>query len=120
MPKAIIRRRSGIRIMVEGSNEEVQEILTKLEGRSSKGERDIGDIEFKSHGGNALVKDLILELKASGFFSDPRSLSDFKTSLAAEGHFVPITTLSGVMIGLVKAKYLRRTKEGRFWRYSER
>jgi hypothetical protein len=41
-----------------------------------------------------------------------------KAALEEQGHFYPVTTLSGLMLRLVREKKLRRLKEGKRWRYT--
>jgi len=64
----------------------------------------------------------LLAIKAEGFFKTQRSLGEVRESLGSRGWHYPLTTLSGVMQGLVRQRQLRRerTSDGkkRIWRYS--
>jgi hypothetical protein len=66
------------------------------------------------------IRDYILELKEAGVFKKPQGLTDIKNALHAEGHIIPITSLSGAMLDLVKSKQLRRFKDQKTWRYVNR
>jgi len=64
----------------------------------------------------------ILALQADGFFGDPKSIGDVREGLKARGWHYPVTTLSGVLQGLIQKRKLRRerVREGRKagWKYS--
>jgi len=65
----------------------------------------------------------ILSVKAEGFFKAQRSLSEIREVLGSRGWHYPLTTLSGVMQGLVgRSGQLRRERvsEGKkkVWKYS--
>jgi len=66
------------------------------------------------------LTDYVIELRESGKFEKPKGLTEVKDALAAEGHIVPITTLSGVMLRLARAKQFRRYKENGTWKYAKR
>jgi len=57
-------------------------------------------------GPTARIEDLI-EAK---FFKKPRTLADVKTELANQGHHIPNTTLSPLLLALCRKKKLRRQK----------
>jgi hypothetical protein len=65
----------------------------------------------------------ILSVKAAGFFKTQRSLGEVREVLGSHGWHYPLTTLSGVMQGLVgRSGHLRRERvsEGKkkVWKYS--
>jgi hypothetical protein len=64
-------------------------------------------------GPNALIAELIDE----GFFKKPKEFGAIKTALEERGHYYPRTTLSPTLLGLVRAKMLRRFKEKKHWVY---
>ncbi len=119
MTKAIIKLASGTSVTIEGSNEDVQALIRQFEGSRRKSE-PTSKMQAWSGQGNKVIKDYVVELKDAGLFKKPQGLSDIKNALQAEGHIVPITTLSGVMLGLVKSRELRRFKEGKTWKYVNR
>jgi hypothetical protein len=57
-------------------------------------------------GPTARIEDLI-ETK---FFKKPRNLADVKTELENQGHHIPNTTLSPLLLALCRKKKLRRQK----------
>jgi len=60
---------------------------------------------------------LVSELIDGGFFKKPKELSAIKIALQEQGHFYPITTLSGVLLRLVRKRDLRRIKDKKRWLY---
>lgn len=50
----------------------------------------------------------VRELVDDGFFTKPKTIGDVRSELAARGHHVPLTSLSGPMQTLCKARVLRR------------
>jgi len=120
MPKATITTPAGTKITIEGSTEEVQELVLRLETKSARRPSKSTAFETGRVTTQKAIKDYILELRDAGLFGKPQGLADIKSALQAEGHIVPITTLSGVMLGLVKSRALRRFQEERAWKYVER
>ncbi len=64
-------------------------------------------------GPNALIAELIDE----GFFKKPKEFGAIKTALEKRGHYYSRTTLSPTLLGLVRARTLRRFKEKKHWVY---
>jgi hypothetical protein len=64
----------------------------------------------------------VLAIKAEGVFKTQRSLGEVREALGSRGWHYPLTTLSGVMQGLVQRRQLRRelvsTGKKRIWKYS--
>jgi hypothetical protein len=123
MAKATIKSSTGAVITIEGSEEEVSSIISAYEktsvvdhakraiARSKVAKRDDKKRESAS--------DLIVGLREAGFFDKPKGLGEVSESLEEKGFLYPTTTLSGVVLGLVKKKELRRKKlEGR-WVYGK-
>lgn len=52
----------------------------------------------------------IQELIGDNFFAKPKTISQIKAELGNRGHHIPITSLSGPLIRLCRAKVLRRHK----------
>ena len=119
MAKTNIETKDGTKITIEGTPEEVSRIValyqTPVEKRPQK--------EFKKfEKGNAklTVTDIARELIVEGFFNKPTGLAELKQGLEEQGHFIPITTLSGVVLSLVKSRELRRIKKEKRWTYVQR
>lgn len=124
MAKATITLPSGTRVSVEGTPAEVEDIVARIDGKRERkpSKPGIGSTRARKPAKNAkpAIKDYVIELRDGGFFRKPQGLAEVKTALEAEGHIIPITTLSGVMLGLVKSRELRRLKEGKTWKYVNR
>jgi hypothetical protein len=52
----------------------------------------------------------IRELIEEAFFKNPKTISDMKVELENRGHHIPLTSLSGPMQSLCKARKLRRKR----------
>jgi len=66
------------------------------------------------------VSEMILKLKQEGFFDARKTLSDVQKELESNGFIYPNTTLSGILLRLVKKQSLGRVKETDGWRYVKR
>jgi hypothetical protein len=64
----------------------------------------------------------VLTIRSEGFFKSQRTLGDIREALGARGWHYPLTTLSGLMQGLVRNRELRRERVNvggkQTWRYS--
>lgn len=127
MAKATITNDKGLKIVVEGSKEEVQEIIGQMGGgaRHSKGAAGASGKPARkpsSKAGKRLpsATDAILELNEEGFFDKPKGLADIKQKLADQGMIYPVTTLSGVVLPLVRRRQLGRVKQDGRWSYVSR
>jgi predicted transcriptional regulator YheO len=123
MAKATIKSKTGAMITVEGSDREVSNILSVLETSATVGH--IKQMASKTHAikkdqkKRAAASDLVIDLKEDGFFDKPKGLSEISKALEEKGFIYPVTTLSGVVLGLVQKKLLGRKKlEGR-WVYGK-
>jgi hypothetical protein len=101
--------------MIEGSSEDIESLINKIQHKSTKSSKTTNEIGTSRAG--ISIKDYVLQLRDAGFFKKPQGLADIRHGLETEGHIVPVTTLSGVMIGLARRRELRRFKEGMTWRY---
>lgn len=123
MAKATIKTSTGAVITVEGSESEVSNILTTYERAAMVGKAKRSDAGQK--GATRTKKkrlassDLIIGLRERGFFAKPKSLSEVSAALEEEGFLYPVTTLSGVVLGLVKKKELRRKRIDGKWAYAK-
>ena len=121
MAKATIKSNTGAVISIEGSDEEVSRIISAYEKTSVVGHAKRAIARSKSakreDQKRAGAGDLVVGLREDGFFDKPKGLSEISDELEEKGFLYPTTTLSGVVLGLVKKKELRRKKmEGR-WVY---
>jgi hypothetical protein len=117
MPTASITLPSGTKVVIEGTQTEVAELIAKFQDGSPsrvKGpERpSVGDTT-KRAGPLRLIVDLI----HADFFKSPQELGAVRIALEAQGHFYPTTSLSPLMLRLVRSKQLRRIKTHKRWTY---
>lgn len=123
MAKATIHAKSGAVITVEGTETEVSRIIAQYEAaevssRAPQPDKPGGSVRGKSKRRES-ASELVLDLKKQGFFEKPRTLGEVGTALEEKGFLYPVTTLSGVMLGLLKRGQVRRKKaEGR-WVYGK-
>lgn len=119
MAKALITMQGGAIVTLEGTQEEVAALLARFENvdrqRAVVAARPTGRSEKR----RATSLSIILELIDAGFFATPKGLGAIKQALEERGHFYPVTTLSPLMLRLVKKKQLRRLKQGNLWVYVE-
>lgn len=123
MAKATIKSKTGAVITVEGNENEVSSILATYERTSvvDQAKKAIARSktaktrEKKREGAG----DLIVELREAGFFQNPKSLGEIASALEEKGYLYPVTSLSGVVLGLVKKRELRRKKHERKWVYGK-
>jgi hypothetical protein len=120
MPKATIVTKDGAKITIEGSVEEVRELMGRmhLPDKGAKADRK-GRNEPKGRR-IASMRDGILELKAEKFFNKPKGLAEIKDKLASLGMIYPVTSLSGAVLYLVKHRELGRVREDGRWCYVTR
>jgi hypothetical protein len=129
MASANIKSATGAKITVEGTPTEIAQIIAAIEqtrpftkaservnSHASSTKRNRSSSNGKSRGPTGYVS----ELKNDGFFKERRSLNDVRLALEQNGHIYPRTTLSPVLLALVKSKELGRVKSGHTWAYVHR
>jgi hypothetical protein len=115
MAKAQIRTADGLTVKMEGTPQEIAEVVRDLK----KAEKGGGTRRSKVIGtGRAQLVDLIGSLVDGGFFKAPKDLSAIKLALEETGHHYPVTSLSGAMLRQVRARKLRRLKKTNRWFYT--
>jgi hypothetical protein len=123
MAKATIKSSSGAVITVEGSEEEVSKILSAYEKTSVVGQAKQAIARSKATKRDDKKRegagDLVIKLREEGFFNKPKALGEVSEALEAEGFLYPTTSLSGVVLGLVKKRELRRKKVDGRWVYGK-
>ena len=123
MAKVNIRTPTGAVITVEGSPEEVASIVGAIQPaqRSGSAARSTADKAKKKEAKKQnSVADMIVAFKERGFFDKPKGLGDVKAKLEEGGFLFPLTSLSGVMLSLVKRQLLTRKKVEGVWAYGKR
>jgi len=123
MAKAKIKTQSGAVITVEGTQQEVSRILADFERATAVGRAKEAIAKDKTarkeQKKRIAASDLVVELKEEGYFNKPRSLTDVANTLEEKGYIYPVTTLSGVMLGLIQKKLLGRKKLKGKWVYGK-
>ncbi|MFH1774529.1 MAG: hypothetical protein ABH874_06185 [Methanobacteriota archaeon] len=121
-PKANIETKEGTKIIIEGTQEEVASIVSLIKKREEVKEvqptiKKKAQEETKK---TSKATDLILSLREEGFFDKPKSLVEIKNALEEQGYYYPITTLSGVVLNILRKKNLGRIKQDKRWLYVKR
>jgi hypothetical protein len=108
-------RDGGAVVTIEGSEAEVANLLARLNGEAK--DMAASQTAERPRVGKPTPMGLISDLISEGFFREPRELGSVRTALKEKGHFYPVTTLSPLMLRLVRRKDLRRLKEKKRWTY---
>lgn len=123
MAKASLKTKGGTIITIEGTHEEVARIVSEFNRvdtvsqlKKEVSKRDLVKKEEKKRRG---ASDLIIELREEGFFDKPKGINEIGNELETKGHLYPITTLSGILIGLVRKRLLGRKKTDGKWVYGK-
>ncbi len=120
MAKAHIKTKAGTDITIEGTPEEVARVVAQLGGelstKTSASREKSGN--KKTERAKATPINLVSSLIDGGFFRKPKDLGSVKVALEEMGHFYPVTTLSPVLLRLVRRRQLRRLKDQKKWSYT--
>jgi len=121
MAKARITTKSGSKVVIEGSPEEVASLLAILERTPTGGPAPKDTPRKKERRLQSNTKQtpttLLAELADGGFFKKPKELSAIKTALQEQGHYYPVTSLSPAVLRAVRKRILRRIRDGKRWLY---
>ena len=124
MVLARIKTKRGTEIEIESDRETIKEIILFLKRREEQ-ESKFQNILLNrrnqlAHGRPpATLTDALIKLKTEGFFKNKRTITDIGDELARKGFHYPTTTLSAVLIHLLRRGELGRVKEDKQWRYVE-
>ncbi|MEX0763738.1 MAG: hypothetical protein WEC35_05540 [Nitrosopumilaceae archaeon] len=103
--------------------ENIKKILKDHEKRileiESIGKKPIGKIN-KQLGKRKTISDLLMELKQSSFFNQPRFVSDIVEKLAENGYHYSGESLTYALLEAVRTKSLGRIKKEKKWAYVKR
>lgn len=123
MAKATIKSKSGATVTVEGTPEEVARIISMHESTSVVGNAKAAIARAKttkkSEKKRESAADVITAIKEDGFFDKAKTLGEISTALEERGFIYALTSLSGVVLGLVKRRELRRKKDKGKWVYGK-
>jgi len=124
MAKAKITTSGGTKILVEGTTEEIKEIMSVLNSKEHSSDRDSKEILEKVDKRKAdrshTLTDFILSLRENEYFNKPRNLMEVKHSLEEQGMIYPISTIAPVLLILVRKRMLGRIKKDKKWCYVKR
>jgi hypothetical protein len=112
--KATIITKSGATVVIEGTHPEVAGLIARFEEGSSEVQSRAAQRQIVS---KPTPMKLLMELASDGFFAKPKELNAIRGALEEQGHFYPPTTLSPIMLRLVRRRELRRIKEKSRWLY---
>ena len=114
MAKAQIITESGTKVTIEGDAEEVAVLIRRFDKTAA-----MAPVPIKASRSNSKAgpQDRILALLAAGFFRLPQGLAANSIYIGRARHFYPVTTLSPVLLRLVRNRNLRRIKENNVWSY---
>lgn len=121
MAKAHITTKNGVSIVIEGTPKEVAELVASLQGvapvKAAKKSASKKKTVSSSSSSRPTLSSLVAELMDGGFFKKPKELGAIKLALEEHGYHYPVTTLSPVLLRLVKKRQLRRIRQDNRWTY---
>lgn len=117
MPKAVVTTKAGATITMEGSQGELAELLKVFHVAERPGVASRATAARDKPSARPTPTSLISDLIGAGFFKKPQELGEVKRALEEQGHFYPVTSLSPLMLRLVRKRELRRIKEKGRWLY---
>ena len=123
MVKATIKSKTGAIITIEGSEREVSNIVTGFDRLAGVDQTKVKMARHravrKEESKRMTASDIILGLQDEKFFNKPKTLTEIAEALEEKGHIYPTTTLSGVMLALLKRKLFGRKKNQGKWVYGK-
>ena len=125
MVHAKIKTKRGTEIEIDSDANTVKEIVAFLQKKEEQEARFFEQMTYRRndlmHGRPpSSLTEAIAKLKAEGFFKGKRNISEIKEELSKKGFHYPTTTLSAVLLHILKKGELGRLKEDKQWRYVQR
>jgi|SRR3990170_7680858 len=117
MAKAHIVTKGGTKLTIEGTPDEVAALVARFEAVSPAPSKERTKSPSRRTAEKVGPVSLISELIDGGFFKKPKELGAIKLALEEQGHFYPVTTLSPLLLRLVRKRELRRIKDKNRWLY---
>jgi hypothetical protein len=123
LAKANIVLPNGTSVVIEGTTEEVAELLAKFSHAPISEKRDARPAQKRKAGkkGGGKAKSgptgLIAQLGDEGYFKAKRTIGEIRKKLEEGGHIYPLTSISPILTRLTKRRVLRRLKENNVWKY---
>lgn len=115
-------------ITIESDRQTIQDIVATVQRRDESRERFMVEREKRqtpqifneTKAAPTNATEAILKLKSEEFFKTKKSLSEVRNELERRGFIYPNTTLSPLLLKLVKRGELGRLSEGGVWVYVHR
>ena len=120
MAKAKITTSSGTVITIDGTASEVKEIITVVKQKEDSPLKKVMSKKQREEKKTNTATDVILSFRESGYFNKPKKLLEIKKALEEQGMIYPVTTLSPILLKLVRKRLLGRIKEDKKWCYVKR
>jgi len=118
MAKALIKRPDGTTVSIEGTPQEIAELVGKVEAVTKSPPKSLSSRKVQPQRVKESLPDLLVSLIDGGFFKKPKDLAAVRTALAELGHVFPVTTLSPALLRVVRRRHLRRIKQDKRWFYT--
>jgi hypothetical protein len=122
--KANIVLPNGTSVEIEGSAQEVAELLETFSGTTALGGKTQKQATRQGARGKSSGKPrkdgptvLIGQLAEEGYFKAKRSIGEIQKKLEEGGHIYPLTSISPCLTRMTKRRQLRRLKEDNVWMY---
>ncbi|MEW6213724.1 MAG: hypothetical protein AB1478_00755 [Nitrospirota bacterium] len=120
MARAKIITSTGSKIMIEGTTAEIKEIISAVKQSEISSQKKIVTKERGKGQKKDTATDMILSFRESGYFNKPKNLLDIKRALEEQGMIYPLTTLSPILLKLVRKRLIGRIKLDKKWCYVKR
>jgi hypothetical protein len=127
MVKATIRTKSGTEIEIESDRQTIMEIISTIQRREElrerfreESKRRHEEVIHRQSAAPVSATGFILRLEREGFFKEKRTLGEIQSELQKNGYMYPLSTLSAVMLRLIRHGDLERIKDEDKWRYVQR
>ena len=121
MAKAQLTTKAGTLVTIEGTTEEVANLIGLFDGASAVRKSKF-PAATQSKSGTRTKDGLARQLGSlmdDGFFKKPKEFGAIKAALEQQGHYYARTSLSPVLLRLVRKRELRRLKDKTHWVYVE-
>ena len=116
MPKADVTLPDGTKVFIEGSKEQVADIIKQISSQKGKTPKTTSP-KVVGSGPSANIRGLVEE----GFFKEKRTIGQIQSALEERGYIYSTPSLSPILLYLIRTKGpLRRIKEPDGYKYVNR
>ncbi len=121
MAKAQLTTKAGTLVTIEGTTEEVANLIDLFDGAGGTGKSKSPAAKQRKPSGRSKdgLAGQLGELIKDGFFKKPKEFGAIKATLEQQGHYYARTALSPALIRSVRRRELRRLKDKKHWVYVE-